>query len=97
MEKLTEEERREKMRQLRRRAEARRVVVRVQENLRLLRRERGLTPGEMAALRAARPKLSALESRADMELSTLASLVTALGGTLEITVRFPDRKELRLV
>ena len=94
---MTDDERRQKMRELRRTMEARRVVVRVQENLRILRREKGLGPKEMASLREQRPHLSPLEGRADMELSTLAALVTALGGTLEITVRVPDRKDMRLV
>ena len=94
---MADDERRQKMRELRRTMEARRVVVRVQENLRTLRREKGIGPKEMAFLRAKRPRLSPLEEKADMELSTLASLVTALGGTLEITVRFPDRKDMRLV
>ena len=97
MEQLTYNERREEMGRRRRTMEARRVVVRVQENLRILRREKGLGPKEMASLREQRPHLSPLEGRADMELSTLAALVTALGGTLEITVRFPDRKDMRLV
>lgn len=94
---MTDDERRQKMRELRRTMEARRVVVRVQENLRTLRREKGIGPKEMAFLREKPPRLSPLEEKADMELSTLASLVTALGGTLEITVRFPDRKDMRLV
>lgn len=97
MEQLTYNERREEMGRRRRTMEARRVVVRVQENLRTLRREKGIGPKEMAFLREKRPRLSPLEEKADMELSTLASLVTALGGTLEITVRFPDRKDMRLV
>ena len=71
MEQMTDDERRQKMRELRRTMEARRVVVRVQENLRILRREKGLGPKEMASLREQRPHLSPLEGRADMELSTL--------------------------
>lgn len=62
---MTDDERRQKMRELRRTMEARRVVVRVQENLRTLRREKGIGPKKMAFLREKRPRLSSLEEKAD--------------------------------
>lgn len=100
MQTLTDEEKaqlREEMRERFRSAEARRVVIRVQENLRLLRREHGLSPADFARLRDRRPQLSALEEQADLQLGSLAALVASLGGILEITARFPDKKDIRLV
>jgi transcriptional regulator with XRE-family HTH domain len=35
--------------------------------------------------------VSRLERRTDMYLSTLRELITAMGGTLQITAEFPDR------
>ena len=35
--------------------------------------------------------VSRLERRADMYLSTLRELITAMGGTLQIVAEFPDR------
>lgn len=100
MQTLTDEEKarlRQQMLERHRTAEARRVVVRVQENLRLVRRARGISPADFARLRAQRPKLSALEEQADVQLGSLAALVASLGGVLEITARFPDKRNIRLV
>ena len=36
------------------------------------------------------PAVAKLEKRADMHVSNLRRYVEALGGTLEITARFPD-------
>jgi transcriptional regulator with XRE-family HTH domain len=40
--------------------------------------------------------VSKLERRADMYLSTLRKLVEAMGGSLEIVARFPDRPPVRI-
>jgi transcriptional regulator with XRE-family HTH domain len=37
------------------------------------------------------PSLSKLENRADMQISTLRRIVSALAGELEIVARFPTR------
>jgi TRAP-type C4-dicarboxylate transport system substrate-binding protein len=40
--------------------------------------------------------VSTIERRADMYLSTLSGMVEAMGGTLEIIARFPDRPPVRI-
>src|SRR5262249_12548792 len=40
--------------------------------------------------------ISRLERRTDMYLSTLRGLVEAMGGSLEIVARFPDRPPVRI-
>jgi predicted transcriptional regulator len=46
---------------------------------------------ELAAkLAAGQPAVAKLERRADMYVSNLRRYIEALGGTLEITARFPD-------
>ena len=42
------------------------------------------------ALHVGQPAVAKLENRADMYVSNLRRYVEALGGTLEITARFPD-------
>src|ERR1700733_13726842 len=41
------------------------------------------------ALGMKQPSLSKLEKQADMQISTLRKIVTALGGELEVLARFP--------
>ncbi len=56
-----------------------------------LRKARSLSQEEMAAtLTVGQPAVAKLERRADMHVSNLRRYVEALGGTLEITARFPD-------
>ena len=56
-----------------------------------LRKARSLSQAEMAAmLDAGQPAVAKLERRSDMHVGNLRRYVEALGGTLEITVRFPD-------
>lgn len=56
-----------------------------------LRAARSLSQEALAeALQTRQSSVSRLERRADMYVSTLRSYVEALGGTLEITARFPD-------
>jgi DNA-binding XRE family transcriptional regulator len=56
-----------------------------------LRAARRLSQEALAeALDTAQSSVSRLERRTDMYVSTLRSYVEAMGGTLEITARFPD-------
>lgn len=65
--------------------------------LRDLRKARDLTQVRMAELLGiGQDKLSRLEGRADMLLSTLRSYVQAMGGDLEFVARFPDRPDVPL-
>jgi predicted transcriptional regulator len=56
-----------------------------------LRRKRAVSQDELAAkLAVGQPAVAKLERRADMYVSNLRRYIEALGGTLEITARFPD-------
>lgn len=56
-----------------------------------LRKTRAMSQEELAAkLAVGQPAVAKLERRADMYVSNLRRYVEALGGTLEITARFPD-------
>ncbi len=60
--------------------------------LRDLRKARDLTQERMAEmLDIGQDSVSRLEQRSDLLLSTLRSYVSAMGGTLELVARFPDR------
>jgi transcriptional regulator with XRE-family HTH domain len=57
-----------------------------------LRKARDLTQVRMAeTLGVKQENISRLEKRSDLLLSTLRSYVGAMGGTLELVARFPDR------
>jgi predicted transcriptional regulator len=56
-----------------------------------LRKARALSQEDLAeTLTVGQPAVAKLEKRADMHVSNLRRYVEALGGTLEITARFPD-------
>jgi transcriptional regulator with XRE-family HTH domain len=56
-----------------------------------LRRAREVSQEELAReLEVGQPAVAKLERRADMYVSNLRRYVEALGGSLEITARFPD-------
>jgi len=56
-----------------------------------LRQIQGITQVELAhKLGIKQPAISQLEQQTDMQISTLQRLVKALGGVLEITIRFPN-------
>jgi predicted transcriptional regulator len=56
-----------------------------------LRKNRAVSQEELAAkLSVGQPAVAKLERRTDMYVSNLRRYVEALGGTLEITARFPD-------
>ena len=55
-----------------------------------LRKDSGITQQELADIVGIKqPSLSKLESQADMQISTLQKLITALGGEVEIIVHMP--------
>ena len=59
--------------------------------LRELRKARGLTQAEIADLLDIRQvSVSRLEARSDVHVSTLRSVIEAMGGEIEIRARFPD-------
>ncbi|ELR97067.1 XRE family transcriptional regulator [Gloeocapsa sp. PCC 73106] len=60
--------------------------------LRDIRKARELTQESMAELlEIGQDSVSRLEKRTDLLLSTLRSHIKAMGGELELTVKFPDR------
>ncbi len=66
---------------------ARRIVRALDE----LRRAQELTQAEIAeTLDMTQPEVSKLEHRANLYVSTLRNFIEALGGTLELMVRFPN-------
>ncbi len=65
--------------------------------LRDLRKARDLTQERMAEmLDIGQDSISRLEQRSDLLLSTLRSYVGAMGGSLELVARFPDRPAVSL-
>jgi transcriptional regulator len=73
------------------RAEQKTELLRTALTLHELLRERGLTQEAIAQqLDRAQGNLSRTLRREDMKLSTLRELVEAMGGSLEISARFPD-------
>jgi len=65
--------------------------------LRDLRKAQDLTQERMAELLGVgQDNISRLENRTDMLLSTLRSYVAAMGGSLDMVVRFPDRPAVTL-
>jgi len=67
------------------------------ENLGELRRVVGKGQAEIAStLNIKQPSVSKIENQADMYLSTLRSYVEAVGGELDLIVRLPSRRPLRI-
>lgn len=67
------------------------------ESLQQLRRAAGRAQIHIAAaLRIKQPSVSKIEKQTDLYLSTLRSYVEALGGKLELVVRLPDHRPLRI-
>ncbi len=68
-----------------------------EQHLMELRRARALSQTELAdRLHTTQPKISELEHRSDMYLSTLRKYVEAVGGTLIMVAQFPDHADVRL-
>jgi transcriptional regulator with XRE-family HTH domain len=78
----------------RKKVEARAAELVSQEmTLQELRRARKLTQARMAkALRITQDGVSRLERRTDLLLSTLRNSVEAMGGSLSLVAKFPDRE-----
>jgi transcriptional regulator with XRE-family HTH domain len=67
------------------------------EGLRELRQVAGKAQADIAtALNIKQPSVSKIEKQADMYLSTLRNYVEAIGGELDLVVRLPKRRALRL-
>lgn len=78
---------------------ARRTKDLIAEEMELnaLRKDLGLTQEEMARRTGGKQVyISRMESRADVRLSTLRDYVVALGGRLELVVRFPEGRTVRV-
>ena len=84
--------------QRRRRVEERAADLIAEEmTLRELRRARRLTQAHVAAeLGITQDGVSRLEQRTDLLLSTLRKTIEAMGGTLSLVARFPDRPPVEL-
>lgn len=69
-----------------------RDLIAEEMTLRDLRKARDLTQTRMAeTLGIGQDGVSRLEKRSDLLLSTLRSYVAAMGGSLDLVARFPDR------
>lgn len=69
-----------------------RALVAEEKTLRDLRKAAGLTQEKMAALlNIGQDNISRIEQRSDLLISTLRGYVAAMGGNLELVVKFPDR------
>lgn len=67
------------------------------ESLSELRKAVGKAQAEIAAtLKIKQPSVSKIEQQTDMYLSTLRSYVEAIGGKLDLVVRLPARRTVRL-
>ncbi|MCY7333184.1 MAG: helix-turn-helix domain-containing protein [Pseudanabaena sp. CAN_BIN31] len=77
---------------------ARASQIRLEElTLRHLREKLGLSQSELAErLEVQQPAVSKMERRQNLELNTLRSVVNALGGTIEIIVRVPNKEPILL-
>jgi DNA-binding XRE family transcriptional regulator len=74
---------------------AKAAALRETMTLEELRKSRSLSQEELAAtLDVGQPAVAKLEKRADMHVSNLRRYIEALGGTLEITARFPEASVL---
>jgi DNA-binding XRE family transcriptional regulator len=78
--------------------EARTSQIRLEEiTLQHLREKLGLSQSELAErLEVQQPAISKLERRQNLELNTLRAVVNALGGTIEIIVRIPNKEPILL-
>ena len=67
------------------------------ESLRELRKVAGKAQADIAAtLKIKQPSVSKIEKQTDMYLSTLRRYVEAIGGKLDLVVRLPSRRAMRL-
>jgi DNA-binding XRE family transcriptional regulator len=67
------------------------------ESLKELRRLSAKSQAKIAkSLKISQPAVSKIEKQADMYLSTLRSYVEAIGGELDVIVRLPNRKPVKV-
>lgn len=72
-------------------------LVAEEMSLRELRRAMGKTQSKVAAeLGVGQDSVARYEQRTDMLLSTLSEYVQKVGGSLELTARFPNRSPVRI-
>jgi transcriptional regulator with XRE-family HTH domain len=82
----------------RRRVESIKRSVELDIALNELRERRGITQEQVAAqLETSRPNVSRIEREDDVRMTTLQRYVVALGGELELVVRFPDGERLTIL
>jgi transcriptional regulator with XRE-family HTH domain len=73
------------------------VLIAEELTLRDLRKAHDLTQEHMAQiLKIGQDSVSRIEQRSDLLLSTLRNYVAAMGGTLELVARFPDRPSVTI-
>ncbi len=73
------------------RAEAKTLQLMKEMPLQELRRARHISQEQLAQnLHTRQSNVSRIEKRADMYISTLRSVIKAMGGDLEIVAKFPD-------
>jgi DNA-binding XRE family transcriptional regulator len=78
-------------------ARAKAVGIVAEMSLSETRKLRGRSQESVARdLGIAQPNVSQIEHRPDTMVSTLASYIEALGGTLEIRARFPDGQNVEI-
>lgn len=74
-----------------------RDLIAEEMSLQALRKAIGKTQTAIAKrLKVGQDAVSKLETRSDMYISTLRSVLKAMGGELELIARFPDRPPVRL-
>jgi predicted transcriptional regulator len=77
--------------QRRARVASKAAALREEMTLEELRKARAVSQEELAgSLEVGQPAVAKLEKRADIHVSSLRRYIEALGGTLEITARFPE-------
>ena len=82
----------------RKRLEAIKRSVELDIALNELRERRGITQQQVAEhLETSRPNVSRIEREDDIRMTTLQRYVVALGGELELVVRFPDGERLTIL
>jgi len=74
-----------------------RVLRNEVETLQALRKAAGKAQTDIAStLHISQPSVSKIEKQTDMYLSTLRNYVEAVGGDLELLVRFPEQEPIHL-
>lgn len=78
-------------------ARAKAVEIVAEMSLAETRKKRGISQAFVAKVMGiGQPNVSKIEAREDSLVSTLSSYIEALGGTLEISAKFPDGEEVKI-